>query len=110
MAELSVTINEGAPPVLALSGEVDLSTAPAFEQAVLTVLGQGTSSLAIDLTRVSYLDSTGIGVLMKALKRCRERGGEVSIVGVSDRALRVMRLLSLDRVIRFYPHGAQVGF
>ena len=39
----------------------------------------------------------------------RERGGEVRIVGISERALRVMKLLSLDRVVRFYPNGAQMA-
>jgi anti-anti-sigma regulatory factor len=42
---------------------------------------------------------------MRAVKQCRDRGGDLSIVGVSDRALRVMKLLSLDRMVRLYPQG-----
>ncbi|HOQ28133.1 MAG TPA: STAS domain-containing protein, partial [Armatimonadota bacterium] len=90
---------EGTPPVVVLAGEVDLATAPEFEKALLSLLSQGRDSLAVDLGRVTYLDSTGINVLMKAVKLCSERGGKLAIVAASERAMRVMRLLNLDRVM-----------
>ncbi|NLC56455.1 MAG: STAS domain-containing protein [Armatimonadetes bacterium] len=105
VAELTVTVTPGTPPQVTLSGEVDLATAPDFERAVNSLFSQGTASLAVDLSGVSYLDSTGVSVLMRAVKQCRDRGGDLSIVGVSDRALRVMKLLSLDRMVRLYPQG-----
>jgi anti-anti-sigma factor len=98
-ADLTVTIVEGTPPVVVLAGEVDLATAPEFEKALLSLLSQGRDSLAVDLGRVTYLDSTGINVLMKAVKLCSERGGKLAIVAASERAMRVMRLLNLDRVM-----------
>ena len=107
MAELRISVGKGTPPVLVLAGEVDLATAHDLEEAIQRLLAHGADTLAIDMSQVSYLDSNGIGVLMRAVRTCQERGGEVRIVGISDRALRVMRLISLDRVIRFYPNGTQ---
>ncbi|MBI3948123.1 MAG: STAS domain-containing protein [Armatimonadetes bacterium] len=109
MADLTVKVIDGDPPVVALAGEVDLATAPMFEDAILALLKRGKESVAVDLGRVSYLDSTGVSVLMKAVKRCRKRGGDLVVVGISDRALRVMRLLNLDRVVRFRPNGARMA-
>jgi anti-anti-sigma factor len=98
-ADLTVTIVDGTPPVVVLAGEVDLATAPQFEKALISLLIQGRDSLAVDLGRVTYLDSTGINVLMKAMKLCNERGGKLAVVAASERAMRVMRLLNLDRVM-----------
>lgn len=109
MADLSIKITEGTLPVVVAVGEIDLSTAPEFERAITLLMGEGSHSVAVDLSRVSYLDSTGISVLMRALKRCRARGGEVKIVGISDRALRVLKLLSLDEVICARPEGAPLA-
>lgn len=107
-AGLTVTITPGTPPVVALFGEVDLATAPNFERAVTALFSQGATSLAVDLSGVSYLDSTGVSVLMKAVKQTRDRGGDLAIVGVSDRAMRVMKLLNLDRLVRL-PRGSPAG-
>jgi anti-sigma B factor antagonist len=90
----------GALPLLHVQGELDIYTAPRLKEAVLTALEGGAESLAIDLSEVEFLDSTGLQVLMSAKKRTAERGGDVYLLGVGGQIRRVFTLLSLDRIFK----------
>ena len=57
--------------VIALTGEVDLYTAPEFKQQLLDVIGQGASHVVVDLTDTTFIDSTTLGVLVGGVKRLR---------------------------------------
>ena len=63
-----------APPVIAVSGEIDVATAPQLRECLHRVIAQGESTIVLDLLGVTFLDSTALGVLVGALKRCREAG------------------------------------
>jgi anti-sigma B factor antagonist len=88
----------GRVPLLRVCGEVDLYTAPRLKEAILAALNGTVSSLALDLSGVDFLDSTGLQVLMSAKKRTAERGGEVYVLGVRDHVRRVFILLGLERI------------
>lgn len=90
----------GDLPVLRVSGELDIYTASRLKEAVLAALNGGAASLAIDLTAVQFLDSTGLQVLMSAKKRTAERGGDVYLIGISGQIRRVFTLLSLERIFK----------
>jgi anti-sigma B factor antagonist len=81
-------------------GEVDIYTAPRLKEAVVAALIPGVQSLAIDLSQVTLLDSTGLQVLMSAKRRTTERGGDVYILGAHGHILRVFHLLSLEKIFR----------
>jgi anti-sigma B factor antagonist len=84
--------------VVTLTGEVDLHTAPALEQALEGVLGLGGTSVALDLADVSFVDSTTLGVLMHYHERFRERGGELVVVTDDRRVLRTFEVTGFDHV------------
>jgi anti-sigma B factor antagonist len=71
-----------------------------MKEAVLAALSGGATSLAIDLSAVQFLDSTGLQVLMSAKKRTAERGGDVYLLGVGGQLRRVFTLLSLERIFK----------
>jgi anti-sigma B factor antagonist len=99
--EFSVTQEQrGAMPLLRVSGEVDIYTAPRLKEAVVAALEGGAPSLAFDLSSVGFLDSTGLQVLMSAKKRTAERGGDVYLIGVGGQIRRVFNLLSLERIFQ----------
>jgi anti-sigma B factor antagonist len=86
------------PTVIALSGEIDLYTAPELKQELIRVIDGGASRVIIDLTETSFIDSTTLGVLVSGLKRLRPNGGELALV-ITDRNIRkVFDITGLDRV------------
>lgn len=85
--------------VISVSGEVDLATSPDLDSAVVGALEFGTAALAIDLTNVTFMDSSGLGVIVRGLKRCRESDIELDLVITNERVLKVFGITGLDQVI-----------
>jgi len=85
--------------VITVSGEVDLATSPDLDNAIIAAIESGTSSLAIDLTDVSFMDSSGLGVIVRGLKRCREADKDLGLVITNERVLKVFGITGLDQVI-----------
>lgn len=92
----------GALTVVAVAGEVDVYTAPALDEVLSAAIAEGRADLVVDLSGVSFLDSTGLGVLVKALKRAREADGSLAVATESERVLKVFRITGLDLVIPVY--------
>ncbi|MDZ7679423.1 MAG: STAS domain-containing protein [Acidimicrobiales bacterium] len=84
--------------VLIVSGDLDVATAPQVRSEVVRLLGDGISDLVIDLTRVDFIDSFGLGVLVGALKRVRGAGGHLGLVITEPRVRKVFEVTGLDRV------------
>ncbi|HEY2813852.1 MAG TPA: STAS domain-containing protein [Acidimicrobiales bacterium] len=82
--------------VLAVSGEIDIATAPSLREKLHTLLAEGRSNLIIDLDEVTFLDSTALGVLVGVLKRARTEGGELRIVSNQPRVRKVFEITRLD--------------
>lgn len=80
-----------------LEGEVDLSWSQAVRHAVLDALAHGVP-VGVDLSAVSYIDSSGIAALVEGFQRARARGGRFVLVAVSDPVRAVLELARLDRV------------
>ena len=84
--------------VLAVKGEVDLYTSPQLKDKVTEIIEQGQSRIVIDLTDVGFMDSSGLGVLVTALKRARERDGTLALVAPEGSVHKVLTITGLDRV------------
>ncbi len=84
--------------VLDVKGEVDLYTSPQLKDKVTEMIEQGQSKLVIDLTDVGFMDSSGLGVLVTALKRARERDGQLALVAPEGSVHKVLTITGLDRV------------
>lgn len=96
--DVSTRKSDGAT-VVVVSGELDVFTAPDFETALQELISAGDSSLVLDLTGVDFLDSTGLGVMVKALKWAREAGGGLRVVATQERIVKVFRITGLDDVM-----------
>jgi anti-sigma B factor antagonist len=81
-------------------GEIDAHTAPALRTAILSQLDiPETEQLVVDLSRTSFLDSSALGVLIGALKRVRESGGQFDVVLPPSPVRRIFEITALDRVL-----------
>lgn len=94
--------------VLSVSGELDMHTSPALQER-LDALGAGDAPrVAVDLSDVPFMDSSSLGVLVVALKRLRERGGALALVGVSGSPKKVLSITGIDRVIPVFDRDADL--
>ena len=84
--------------VIAVAGVVDSHTAPTVRDAVEAAIAPA-ARVTVDLRDVSFLDSTGLGVFVTALKHVREADGTLDLVITSARVLKVFELTGLDVVI-----------
>ncbi|HVX70113.1 MAG TPA: STAS domain-containing protein [Mycobacteriales bacterium] len=97
--DLSVSIrSEGDRTVVAVSGEIDVYTAPKLREHLIDLVANGQYQLIVDLEAVDFLDSTGLGVLVGGLKRVRSHDGSLHLVCSQDRILKIFRITGLTKV------------
>ncbi|MGZ4282290.1 MAG: STAS domain-containing protein [Gaiellaceae bacterium] len=89
--------------VIALSGEVDLYTAPEFKQQLLDVIGNGAKNVIVDFSNTTFIDSTTLGVLVGGVKRLRPNDGQLSLVCSDRNITKIFEITGLDRVFTIYP-------
>jgi anti-sigma B factor antagonist len=89
-------------PVLFVTGEIDIYTAPLFKQAVVNLVSDGNSNVIIDLSGVSFMDSSGFGTLLGATKRLRPLGGGLHLAGANSTIQRMLRLTRLDTIMQIH--------
>lgn len=97
------TRSQGDRTVLAVAGEVDVYTGPTLRDRISDLLDSGSHALVVDLGRVDFIDSTGLGVLVGALNRSRELGGTLHLVCAQERVLKLLRITGLDQVFVVLP-------
>jgi anti-sigma B factor antagonist len=101
--ELSLSTYESRDhTVLEVGGEVDVYTAPRLRERLVELVELGSRHVVVDLSRVEFLDSTGLGVLVGALKRLRAVNGTFGLVCPHERLLKIFRITALDRVFALY--------
>ena len=99
--ELTVNNESGSVPVVAVSGEVDVYSAPALRDGLADLLQSGTS-VVVDLTDVGFLDSTGLGALVAARTAASEHGASLPLVCTHQRILKLFTITGLDGVFRIH--------
>lgn len=86
------------PPVIAVSGEIDVATAPQLRETLHAAIAEGQATIVLDLLGVTFLDSTALGVLVGARKRCREAGGDLHVVVADPRIVKIFEITGLTSV------------
>lgn len=89
---------ENGRHIIAVAGELDLYTAPDLKQLLTQVIEDGASGVVMDLSETTFLDSTGLGVLIGGLKRLRSRDGALAVVNVDDSISRTFEITGLDQI------------
>jgi anti-sigma B factor antagonist len=88
---------------------VDLYTAPDFKQKIIEVIDAGKRKVVVDLTRVTFIDSTTLGVLVGAVKRLRPLGGSLELVCDDQNILKIFEITGLDRVFTIHSTREDAG-
>lgn len=102
--DLKLSVDQAAlgATVIAVSGEIDVYTAPKLREKLFRLIEGGTYRLILDLEDVEFLDSTGLGALIGGLKRVRAHDGSIDIVCTQSRILRIFNITRLDKVFEIY--------
>lgn len=91
---------------LRVSGEVDLYTAPALRDDALAAIRLHGTNLRIDLADVSFMDSTGIEVLLATRRRAELEGGSLTLCSPTAAVRRIIEVTGLDKVFTIVPQRA----
>ena len=86
--------SDGSEPVVTIAGEIDVATSPTLRSAIAAVV-EGASPVTIDLSATTFIDSSGLGVLVAALNRSRELGHDLSLRGLQAPVQRVFEITGL---------------
>jgi anti-sigma B factor antagonist len=84
--------------VVAVRGEIDLFTAPELKQVLTDAIEGGERRVVVDLSGVSFLDSTALGVLIGTVKRLRSRGGALALVNTDPTIAKTFEITGLDQI------------
>ncbi len=99
------TINESI--VVRLHGEFDAAASDAVRSELESLVNTASSNIVFDLSDVTFIDSTGMGLIIYAFKRSQSSGGEFRVSGLRGQPLELFKLLRVDRVIKLFPNTAE---
>ncbi len=95
--------------VIAVTGDLDVLTAPRLRDQLIDVIDQGGRNLVVDLTTCEFIDSSGLSALVTALKRVRSMSGDLALVCPSGNVRRLIEVVALDQVFTLYEDLGAVG-
>jgi anti-sigma B factor antagonist len=88
--------------VIDVRGEIDMYTAPRLRELLIDLVSRGSYQLVVNLDKVGFLDSTGLGVLVGGLRRVRAHDGSLDLVCTQQRILKIFRVTGLTEVFGIY--------
>jgi anti-sigma B factor antagonist len=88
--------------VIDVQGEIDMYTAPRLRELLIDLVSKGSYQLVVDLGKVGFLDSTGLGVLVGGLRRVRAHDGSLDLVCTQQRILKILKITGLTEVFGIY--------
>jgi anti-sigma B factor antagonist len=102
----NVVVDEGTTAVFQVDGELDMTTAAEFRRELLAALDTHGPDVTLDLSRVSFMDCAGLGVLAFACREASRVGGRVTLTGLPDMIARMLRLLGFSSYFELDAPGA----
>ena len=97
----------GDRTVVEVGGEIDVYTAPKLREQLVELVNDGSYHLVVDMEKVEFLDSTGLGVLVGGLKPVRAHEGSLRLVCTQERILKIFRITGLTKVFPIHASVAE---
>ena len=101
--ELSEESLDPQTHLIAVRGEVHVSTAPEFSERLNDAIAKGMTGVVIDMTNVEFIDSTGLSVLLNALRRVTRQQGSLALAVSNPTVLRLFEITRLDSTFDIAP-------
>lgn len=93
----------GGIGVIAVTGEIDLFTAPEFKQSLSRPIDEGVERVIVDLTATTFIDSSSLSVLIGTHRRLKLQGGQMAVVCDNDAIVKTFKITGLDGVFTLVP-------
>jgi anti-sigma B factor antagonist len=90
------------PNVLPLEGEIDLHVSPQIGTQLAAIIRNKPSTVVVDLSKVTYIDSSGLAVLIEAMQNVVAYGGKFALSGLQDGVRPIFEIARLDQVFRIF--------
>lgn len=90
--------------VLPLEGEIDLHVSPGVAASLHAMVEQKPARLVVDLSRVNYIDSSGLAVLIEGMQNVETYGGKFFLAGLQENVRPILEIARLDQVFTIFPH------
>jgi anti-sigma B factor antagonist len=87
--------------IISLDGDLDVSSSPQVKETLSHLLEQGRKRIVVDMSRVSYMDSSGLSAIVATHQSLRNRG-TIALVGCKPNVERVLRFTQFDKVLDLY--------
>ena len=97
MFELSTESNEGQSVIISVKGEIDIYSAPDFKESLYKSINNVQQNIILDCRDLTYIDSMGLGILVGALKRVREKDRNITIRNPRNTVRKLFRITGLDK-------------
>lgn len=89
-----------------LIGSIDASTVPLFEEQIEKFLSDGNKYLVLDCAEIVYINSTGMGLIIKCVDKFRTGGGDLKLAAVPAKVVTLFKMLGLESLVELYPDEA----
>lgn len=101
--DLSIEVIESEnKSIIKLSGEIDVYTAPNLKKTLIPLSEIEGQTIEVDMEKVNYMDSTGLGIFISLLKSSKEHGTDFKLLNLQDRVMRLFTITGLNEIINIH--------
>lgn len=98
----------GSINVFPLEGEIDLHVSPGVESSLASIIAERPRHVVVDFSGVTFIDSSGLAVLIKAMQDVKEYGGKFTLAGINNDVRSIFEIARLDQVFLIDPRDDEL--
>ena len=96
-------LHQNRPNVLPLEGDIDLHVSPAVTESLNAMIKKKPKRIVVDLSRATYIDSSGLAALILAMQKVEAYGGRFFLTGVHETMRSIFETSRLDQIFQIFP-------
>jgi anti-sigma B factor antagonist/stage II sporulation protein AA (anti-sigma F factor antagonist) len=108
MTDLQIILElSGSVQILRIEGRMDAVSSPALESKLIELMRQDQNQFLLDFSRIKYLSSAGMRVLLSITKKLKERDGKLAFFAISDEVMEIIKMAGFEKILSIYKTEAE---